>query len=200
MRERICLFSVLLLSLSALSAQPAPRDTASVEIAGRKVAVEYGRPSLKGRTFDELAKGLPADRIWRAGSESVTTLTTEVPLLIGGKTVVPGKYSLYVHLPESGDYSLIINRNQGIPLGEMWDQAPAAIAKDPYPSFDYEQQVKADEVVRAPLKRETSAGTVEQFTISLEPSGRGATMTLAWGDQLWSLDLLPAPMEGSGMR
>ena len=42
-------------------------------------------------------KQLPADRIWRAGENQVTTFTTEADVTIGGKTVPAGKYSVYVH-------------------------------------------------------------------------------------------------------
>ena len=39
---------------------------------------------------------LPADRVWRAGVDQVTTLTTEADLMVGGKRVPAGKYTLYV--------------------------------------------------------------------------------------------------------
>ena len=63
--------------------QMAPRETVTASIGGGEVSVEYGRPSLKGREFTELMSKLPPDRMWRAGSEQVTTFSTSVPLSMG---------------------------------------------------------------------------------------------------------------------
>ncbi len=198
MKSIVCCLVLTVLVVGGLWAQPAPRDTVSVTLNGGKVSVEYGRPSLKGRSFDELMKSLPADRMWRAGSEKVTLLTTQVPLIVGNQMVAPGKYSVYVHCPEGGPYSLVLNKDLGQPLKNLWAAAPAAIANDPYPSFDYANQIAKQEVVRAQMNKETAAQPVDQFTITLEPAGKGASLKMAWGDQLWSLALLPAPNEGSG--
>jgi hypothetical protein len=84
-------------------------DIARTTIEGKKVAIEYGRPILKGRKLAELMKQLPPDRIWRAGAGTVTILTTETDLMIGGKKVPAGTYSLYMHCPLKGDYALIVN-------------------------------------------------------------------------------------------
>src|SRR5262245_31252272 len=123
MRTRLvrALASVLFVGAALLSsAQDAPRDTAKTTIAGSPVAVEYGRPSLKGRTIDQLLTQLEADRIWRAGVDQVTTLTTGTDLLIGGKKVAKGKYSLYLHCPADGNWSLVVNSDLGIPLVKLW--------------------------------------------------------------------------------
>lgn len=197
MKRIVVVLFVALACLAVLVAQPAPRDTATLDLKGGKVSIEYGQPSLKGRSFDELAKALPADRMWRAGSEKVTILTTQVPLIIGGKVVQAGKYSVYVHCPEAGPYSLVLNRDQGQPLKNLWSAAPAEIANDPYPSFDYANQVESKEAVRAEMKKHASSELVDTFKITLEPTAKGGTLKMAWGDQLWSVDLLPAPHEGS---
>jgi hypothetical protein len=198
MKSVLCVLVSAVFLAGALMAQPAPRDTVSVTLDGGKVSVEYGRPSLKGRSFDELMKSLPADRMWRAGSEKVTLLSTQVPLIVGNQMVAPGKYSVYVYCPEGGPYSLVLNKDLGQPLKNLWAAAPAEIANDPYPSFDYSNQIAKQEVVRAEMKKETAAHAVDQFTVTLEPAGKGATLKMAWGDQLWSLALQPAPKEGSG--
>lgn len=200
MKCTVILSTVLLLGLSAAVAQPAPRDTASVTLGRGQVTIEYGQPSLKGRSFDELAKNLPADRMWRAGSDRVTLFTTQVPLIIGGRPVRAGKYSVYIHCPEGGPFSFVLNRDQGQPLKNLWAAAPAAVAEDPYPSVDYANQIADGEVVRAPMKQHEAAAVADTLKMTLEPQGRGAVLKVAWGDQLWSLDLLPAPSEGSQRR
>ena len=171
------------------SAQDAPRDTAKTTIAGSPVAVEYGRPSLKGRTIDQLLAQLPADRIWRAGVDQVTTLTTGTDLLIGGKKVAKGKYSLYLHCPADGNWSLVVNSDLGVPLIKLWAAAPANMANAPWPHLEGYQNISSKEVARAPLKKTDAASPAEQFTISLASAKDGATLSLAWGSQTWSVDV-----------
>lgn len=187
------LAAVLTSGTAALAQAPAPRETATATIDGKKVSVEYGRPSLKGRTFDVLVKDLPADRIWRAGSEQVTTLTTEGDITIGGKKIAAGKYSLYVYAPENGDYSLAINSDLGVPLAKIYPQAPPNLAKEPWPYLqDYQKNIGAKEVARATMTKQTAAAPAEMFTIKLAPAPSGATLTMAWGDKSWALDVKPA--------
>lgn len=193
MHSRFVAFVLLALAAPALAQGPAPRETVSVAVGGKKVSIEYGRPSLRGRTFDELAQGLPADRMWRAGANQVTTLSTEGDILVGGKRVPAGKYSLYVHVPESGDCSLVVNSDLGVALSKIWPAAPASQANEPWPYLqDYDRNVAAKEVARATMSRGTVAAPLEVFTVTLTPEKTGALLTLAWLDRSFSLSLAPA--------
>ena len=58
-------------------AQAAQRGTAEGTIQGKRVTVDYGRAELKGRALESLIAQLPDDRVWRAGADEITTLTTE---------------------------------------------------------------------------------------------------------------------------
>src|SRR3954469_17481728 len=101
--------AVLAAAVAAPAQDKAPRETVTALVGGKKVTVEYGRPALGGRNMTDLLKQLPADRIWRAGMDQATTLTTEGDITIGGKLVKAGKYTVYLHAPETGDYSLVLN-------------------------------------------------------------------------------------------
>jgi hypothetical protein len=169
-----------------------PRGTATAMVNGKKLTIEYGRPALKGRSSAELLKQLPADRIWRAGENEVTTLTTDTDLMIGGKRVPAGKYSVYVYAPETGDWSLVLNSDPGIALIKLWDKAPASEANKPWPRLDGYDKVKDKEIVRATLKSSPAKPPVEVFTVNLTPAKEGATLNLAWGDKSWTLDVKPA--------
>jgi hypothetical protein len=193
MRNPFAPLLVLALAAPVLAQGPAPRETVSVAVGGKKVSIEYGRPSLRGRTFDELAKQLPPDRIWRAGANQVTTLTTEGDILVGGKRVPAGKYSLYVHVPESGDCSLAVNSDPGVALSKIWPAAPANQANEPWPYLeDYDKNISAKEVARAPMSRGVVAPPSEVFTVTLIPEKTGAKLTLAWLDRSFTLSLAPA--------
>jgi hypothetical protein len=58
---------------------------------GKWIVVNYSRPTLKGRTNifgsgAEYGKAVMAGApLWRAGANTTTTITTQVPLLVGGK-------------------------------------------------------------------------------------------------------------------
>jgi Protein of unknown function (DUF2911) len=191
MKNRIA-FVAAALALPALAlAQDAPRQNPSATVGGKKVAIEYGQPSLNKRTIKDLLAQLPQDRVWRTGVNQVTTLTTEGDILIGGKKIPAGKYSLYVHAPEGGDWSLLVNSDPGVPLKTIFAGAPPALADALWPRLDGYDKIKDKEIARATLKSGKSAPS-EIFTITLTPAGQGATLTLAWGDQSWTTGITAA--------
>jgi Protein of unknown function (DUF2911) len=192
MRNRFAFVAVALaFGATAFAQDAAPRETVSASVGGKKLSIEYGQPSLKGRTLDSLIAQLPEDRVWRAGVDQVTTLTTEGPVTIGGKKVPAGKYSLYVQAPATGDWSLIVNSDLGIPLIKLWDKAPPNLANAPWPHLEGYSNIAAKEVARAAMKAGATDPPSEQFTMKLAPSGKGATLTLAWADRSWATDILP---------
>jgi len=169
------------------------RGKATATINGKSVTIDYGRPALKGRPLSELMKQLPEDRMWRAGDDQVTTLTTGTDLLIGGKKLPAGKYSMYVHLGEDGSRALAVNSDLGIPLIKIWDKAPANVANEPWPRLDgYQKNIADKELVRATMTKEPVKAPVDTFTIDLKPVKDGAKLNFAWGDESWSIDMMAA--------
>ena len=192
MRFRLAaLILVAGLEVSAFGQGMASRATASTKIEGKQVAIDYGQPALKGRNFANLIKQLPQDRMWRAGSGAVTTLSTDADLLIGGKRVPAGKYSIYIHCPDTGNYSLVLNSDLGQPLSKIWSAAPPNQANEPYPHFEYTKEIGTREVVRAALTKITVPET-DLLTYAFNPSGSGAGLTISWGTQAWSLKIQTA--------
>jgi hypothetical protein len=170
----------------------APRGQATATVGGKSVTIDYGRPTLKGRTIDALLSQLPADRMWRAGENQVTTFTTAGPLVIGGKRVPAGTYSLYVHAPAGGPWSLVLNTDKGVPLGTIFAAAPPELKNAPWPHIsDYQKSIAATEVVRAAMTQSAVSEPEDMFTIRLAPLGKGAAVALAWGDQAWSVPIEP---------
>ena len=186
------LVGMVSLAVAALAVADNPRGTASAQVGGKKVSIDYGRPALKGRSLDDLMKQLPADRIWRAGENQVSTLSSEGNLTIAGKKVPAGKYSLYVHAGEGSAWSLVLNSDLGVPLGQIWAQAPANLKNEPWPHImDYTKGAGEKEVLRAKMSTAKTAAPADLFTMTLVAKGQGADLTLAWGTQAWSVEIQP---------
>ncbi len=187
--------SLLIVAIAASFAfaqQMAPRETATAMVGGKKISVEYGRPALKGRSVEELTAKLPPHKIWRAGSEQITTLTTETALKIGSKTVPAGKYSLYVHCGENGRFSLIVNSSLGQPLGKIWGQAPDQLKDEPWPHFNYPAEIADKEVARVEMRKMEAKNPSDLFTIKLQERGKGAALIMTWGSSSWGVPLTGA--------
>lgn len=171
----------------------APREMVTATLNGQKVTVEYGRPALRGRTLEALLAQLPPDRVWRAGVDQATTLTTETDLLIGGQRVPAGTYSLYVHAPETGDWAVLLNSDRGVPLKTIFPAAPPELAEALWPRLDGYARIAGQEVARATLKPAAAAEPMERFLMSLDPARDGVSaLNLTWGARSWTVEVKPA--------
>lgn len=134
-----------------------PHETVSAEIAGAKVSITYGRPYMKGRTvFGQL---VPWDRVWRTGADEATTLTTDKMLMFGNLHVSAGSVTLWTQPSQTGPWKFIINKETG-----QWGTAYKA----------------ENDLGRVDMKTETLATPVEQFTIAIEPAGKGGQIVMSW--------------------
>jgi hypothetical protein len=144
---------------------------------GKWIDVTYSRPILRGRT-DVFGKGADYGKtvnggapVWRAGANQTTKLTTEVPLMIGGKKLGPGSYDIFVALKE-GAWTLILSTQ---PTQEKYD--PKDKSKI-WGSYDYDPKF---DVVRVPMTMVTPAVSIEQFTIAfVDMTEAGGKLALAW--------------------
>ena len=139
------------------SKRASPSATAAITLAGKKITIDYGRPSMRGRKiFGEL---VPYGQVWRTGANEATQLITEIALEVGGAPVPAGKYTLYT-LPAESGWKLIINKQTG-----QWGTA-----------YDPKQ-----DLARVDMKTERIEIPIEQFLISFVPKGSdGATLRLDW--------------------
>jgi hypothetical protein len=150
--------SIVSVIASGIALAQNPRGKAEATVAGGKVTIEYGRPSLKGR--DVLAEA-PVGTVWRTGADQSTTFTSASDLTIGGKAIPKGSYSLFTKRTGEKDWALIFNKQTG-----QW-------GTDHDPSQD---------LVQVPLKWEQKASGPEQFTIELAPDA----LRLNWGKHVLS--------------
>ena len=127
-------------------------------VDGANISIEYGRPSLKGRT-----PGKDVDpyegKEWRTGADEQTTLKTDKPLKIGTLSVPAGTYGLHT-IPVNGTWQLIVSKR---PTG--WGI--------PYPA--------GQDLGRVPMTMGKTGAPVEQLTIAVDDTPAGGALRVEWG-------------------
>lgn len=126
-------------------------------IDGANISIEYGRPSLKGRTVGKEVATYGQE--WRTGADEATTIKTDKALMFGMLHVNPGTYTLYT-LPSEKGWQLIISKKTG-----QWGI--------PYP--------QGQDVGRVAMRMGTPPAPAEMVTISIEDTPSGGTLHVDWG-------------------
>jgi hypothetical protein len=105
------LFSGHLLAQEDKSKRPSPPATATGKVAsGATLTIDYSSPSVKGRT---IWGGLvPYDKVWRAGANEATIFTTDKAIMVEGKSLPAGKYSLFA-TPGQKQWTIFFNSQTG---------------------------------------------------------------------------------------
>jgi Protein of unknown function (DUF2911) len=196
------LFAAVLLAQAVpeVKLPPSPIGQAAVQLGGRWektadgeryrdgkwVVVDYGRPLLRGRTgifgsgADYGKRVNPDAAIWRMGANDTTRLTTQVPLVIGGKTIPPGVYNVFADL-KPGAWTLVLSTQPRQPKYDPNDKVLL------YGTYNYDAKY---DVLRAPMAVRTTDTSVEQLTIGLaNVTTGGATLTVAWDTTVASIDV-----------
>jgi hypothetical protein len=109
MKIKIALFLVFLFSMGIQAQDKKPKSPAMTEkgsINGAEISINYGSPSVKGREI--WGKLVPFGKVWRAGANDATTFETNQKIVIEGKELPAGKYSLFI-IPEKESATIIFN-------------------------------------------------------------------------------------------
>ncbi|HEU4698894.1 MAG TPA: DUF2911 domain-containing protein [Gemmatimonadales bacterium] len=146
--------------------QLSPRDTVRATVGGAELAIDYGRPRMRGRTI--FGNVVPLDTVWRLGANAATGFTTSKDLVVGGVPVPAGSYTLFA-LPRASGAKLVVSKATG-----EW-------------GTDYDP---ARDLARIDMEQRKTASPVEQFTIGILPAtagpgGTGGVLRFAWADREW---------------
>lgn len=128
---KLLLLFVFVASVSC--AQKSPREQAEGTIDGIAVAVDYGAPSVKGRT---VWGGLePYGKVWRAGANDNTTITFDKNITINGNNLSAGKYGFFIIPNEKGDWTVIFNKKNDSWGAYSYNQEEDVLRVDITPKF-----------------------------------------------------------------
>ncbi|HEV2750922.1 MAG TPA: DUF2911 domain-containing protein [Gemmatimonadales bacterium] len=151
--------------------QLSPADSVRAEVGGVRIAIDYGRPAMRGRRI--FGGVVPWNQVWRTGANFATRFTTSVDLVIGGKTIPKGSYTLWT-LPSPSGWKLIVNREVLAPCGGDACNLPTRARLW---GTDYSAD---SDLVRVAVKTESLPQAVEQFTIAVVPQGKAGVVQMDW--------------------
>jgi len=145
MKSQTAFTLILLLYYGTVAAQintpeASPAATISQVFGFSSVTIEYNRPQLKGR--DMFADLTREGEVWRTGANMSTRLTVVEDILIEGKNLSAGKYSIY-SIPGKKEWTIIINNK--IQWGTIYNQeedfmritVPTKISSEKSESFTF---------------------------------------------------------------
>lgn len=170
-RGVIAVWSAVLLSLALLvipsaaqmggqdkSQRPSPPAKAECKFSyGKTITVDYSSPRMKGR---KVMGGLvPYGKVWRAGANEATTFVTDSDLMVGGKPVPAGSYTIFA-VPNQDKWTLVVSKKTG-----EWGI--------PYPG-------EKDDLVRVDMKVSSLPSPLENFTIAFDQAGDACKLRMDW--------------------
>jgi DUF2911 family protein len=151
---------------------------------GKWIEITYGRPIKRGR---DLFGGAGADYgkvvnpdapVWRAGANESTQLKNEVPLVINGKTVAPGSYTMFIDL-KPNNWTLIVS---------TWTPQKRFDPNDKTAVFGAYNYTPDKDVVRAPMTLGTLPFSVDQLTWEFtDMTDAGGKMAIMWDKTIASV-------------
>ena len=164
-RVYIVLAAIITLGAGDVSAQGYPssqRGSVSQSVAFTTISVTYGRPVARGRVlFGQL---VPWDSVWHPGADSATRIVFDHDVVVEGRALKAGQYSLWLIPREHAAWTVIFS-------------AAAHTFHKPYPGTEHD----ALRVDVAPEKNTHMETLAIYFPSVLRDE---ATMRIHWGDRV----------------
>lgn len=132
-----------------------PRKEMKGVIDDVEVTVNYGSPSVKGRTiWGEL---VPFNQVWRTGANEATTFEVNKDIQVADKKLKAGRYGLFT-IPKKDGWTIIFNS-----VADQWGH------------YEYD---KAKDALRVEVKSKSAPDTTETMEFIVE----NKSVVLRWKD------------------
>jgi len=152
--------------------RPSPPASAECKFSdGKTVKIDYSSPRAKGRKiFGEASDKavVPYGQIWRTGANESTTFVTDGNVMVGGKAVPAGSYTIFT-VPKADAWSLVISKK----IGEWGTDYPG----------------EKEDLTRAPMTVSKTSAPVENFSIAFDQGGSKCTLRLEWENTRASVEI-----------
>ncbi len=152
--------------------RPSPPANAECKFSdGKTVKIDYSSPRAKGRKiFGEASEQalVPYGQIWRTGANEATTFVTDTNVMVGGKDVPAGSYTLFT-VPKADSWWLVISKKTG-----EWGTK--------YPG-------EKEDLVRVPMKISKNGPPVENFLIAFDQGGSVCKLRIEWETTVASVEI-----------
>jgi hypothetical protein len=156
-------FALVCSVIAGLACAQSPPAQATATVAGKKITIDYGAPSVRGRQIfgdGGLLSQDPTYPAWRAGANSATAFHSDADLDIGGLSVPKGNYTLYCWVKNPDAWELIVSKETG--------------------QWGLEYSVSRDlGRVKMTMSKPPSTVEVMKYTLSAE-GGNKVRLQLAW--------------------
>ncbi|MDQ8187995.1 DUF2911 domain-containing protein [Pelagicoccus sp. SDUM812002] len=150
----------LSVSASAQLNTPAasPHSVLEQTVGLTEVAIDYSRPSIKGR---EIFGGLvPYGEVWRTGANQPSKISFSDDVTLGGEAIPAGQYALYT-IPGKNEWTVIVYKST-----DLWG------------SMGYDPE---GDLVRFKVEPTRLEHSVESMTFSIDAlRNDGAVLSLDW--------------------
>lgn len=156
------------------SRRPSPMGMARITLGDTYVRVVYNRPYLRGRTniFGTKESGalVPYGERWRTGANEATEITVTGDVMVAGKKLAAGTYSLFT-TPGPETWTMHFNSKLGL-------DGTGIFANNTFTPVDL---APTDVLtVSVPARQLPEGKEVDQLTFEFEPAAKGADMVLRW--------------------
>ena len=158
------LFFVSILGFSQIKTPSASTKSEITQMVGlTEIVINYNRPSKKGR--DIFGNLVPFGKLWRTGANSGTEISFSTDVILSGKEIKKGKYSIF-SMPNKNEWDIILYSEIDLwSVPKDWDESKV-IYKSSYE-----------------VSQLTPGNNIETFTISINDiTNNDANLIFAWDD------------------
>lgn len=155
----ITVFRATVHAQEVLRPRSSPVEIASMRYGETYVKLTYSSPQKRGREI--FGKLVPYGKVWRTGANEATEITLTSDIMMNGRHLKAGTYSLFT-IPERDKWTIIINADVG-----LWG------------AYNYDE---TSDVMRFEVPVQKNTVIYDALTISFDQKNDQAQLLILWDD------------------